>query len=278
MATVDQKQYLIDFVCENYIQLFGQLDGPFGKDAQKEKWNDLIGVLNGLGPKKEAAYWRKVRRSSFMLGNVSVSIQKVLILFGFDFQLWSTIKSGTKAKVNEHRAQCYRTGGGSPPRLDLTANEKKIINAVGYYAVDGDDEIFEIGVVNPPGYRGLESLEQQPTTSNERNSSRKRSFSIVNQPINEWNKKNDTESDSMVDLTADSDFSESEDSEKPNPSKRKLYSVYEKGQKAFDLQKRVIESWNTVSEKVNNMIDLEKQQVSQNAKIIECLKKIYEEK
>lgn len=62
MAPVNEKQknHLIDFVCEYYTQLFGKLEGPFGKEYQTKKWDALTVELNKLGTEQTTQYWRKV--------------------------------------------------------------------------------------------------------------------------------------------------------------------------------------------------------------------------
>lgn len=84
--SAEQKKHLIEFVCNNYSRLFGQMEGPFGKNSQINLWNKLNDSLNKLGPTRTVQYWRKVcvpLRNVFLnhFDEKCVDLCKTLILF-----------------------------------------------------------------------------------------------------------------------------------------------------------------------------------------------------
>lgn len=150
----------------------------------------------------------------------------------------------TKAKVNAYRNQSYRTGGGSPPTPpDLTEAEKKVIRTVGLDAVDGDPQVFEIGIVNPPGYTGLPKesikLKEDPKHAIKSNENRKRPHPTAMSATHDSNTK-----------------------KKPNASQ------------SFAQQQSMTDAVNSVLEKVEKLVALETRRVLQNTKIIDRLEKI----
>lgn len=156
--------------------------------------------------------------------------------------------------MNRHRALCYRTGGGSPPSpLDLSEGEKRIIEVVGQDAIDGDPEILEIGVANPPDYRGLKLAQQADT--------QQRVMPSGSQVAN-------NESSFLIDLTDDGG-----ERTKKTP-KKTICSRQEEENKSFDLQQSVIDALNSVSDKVDVAIALENRQILQNSQMLDCLKVI----
>lgn len=66
MTNEQQKKYLVEFVCKNYVNLYGRMNGPNGREKQNAKWAELTSVINELGPKKEEKYWRNVSKFSLV--------------------------------------------------------------------------------------------------------------------------------------------------------------------------------------------------------------------
>lgn len=60
-VNIQQKGALVDFMAQNEVFLFGKFNTTKGTGAKSAKWNEIVEVLNSLGPpSKGVEKWKKV--------------------------------------------------------------------------------------------------------------------------------------------------------------------------------------------------------------------------
>lgn len=117
-VTNQQKQAIVDFMQENYAVLMGKFTGMEGRLKKNQKWKEFGDVLNKLGPPtKELDKWKKT---------------------------WTDMKSETKKKFKAKRQNLHTSGAG-PIDIVFSQLDEKIVQICGKKAMDGDEDIEEIG-------------------------------------------------------------------------------------------------------------------------------------
>lgn len=113
-----QKESIVDYMQTNYSILHGRFTSAQGKLAKDNKWNELMELLNNLGPPiKKTEQWKKT---------------------------WNDMRADVKKKLQLKRQNLNQSGAG-PINIVFTELEDRIVSICGKQILDGDQNIPEIG-------------------------------------------------------------------------------------------------------------------------------------
>lgn len=64
-VAAEQKEILVDFMCDHMDFARGKLLGPEGKITSNNLWLVLCQQLNSVGPEKSLTQWQRVSHNNF---------------------------------------------------------------------------------------------------------------------------------------------------------------------------------------------------------------------